>query len=170
MSHLHATLRALLPLNWPIEEVMTKASHTFCESTLPAQFAPLVLGRADSDGNVELVNAGHTPVLIVDDGGVQVIPAASLPLGMFCSTDFTSVKRTLNAEGMLFLYSDGIAESADEAGNEYDLNRLVETVGQLRGRPSSELVEIIRNQIAAYTNGARAADDRSMLALHYPAF
>jgi sigma-B regulation protein RsbU (phosphoserine phosphatase) len=169
MSHLHATLQALLPLSWPIEEVMTKASHTFCESTLPAQFATLVLGRADSDGNVELVNAGHTPVLIVDDGGVQVIPAASLPLGMFCSTDFTSVKRTLNAEGMLFLYSDGIAESADEAGNEYDLNRLVETVGQLRGRPSSEIVEIIRNQIAAYTNGARAADDRSMLALHYPA-
>jgi sigma-B regulation protein RsbU (phosphoserine phosphatase) len=93
MSHLHATLRTLLPSNRTIEEVVTTASSTFCHSALPAQFATLVLGKADRSGKVELVNAGHNPVLLVEGGEVEVIAAASLPLGMFCSTEFASVKR-----------------------------------------------------------------------------
>jgi serine phosphatase RsbU (regulator of sigma subunit) len=43
---------------------------------------------------------------------------------MFCSTEFASVKRRVSPESTLFLYSDGITESTDEAGNEFDQNRL----------------------------------------------
>jgi sigma-B regulation protein RsbU (phosphoserine phosphatase) len=52
MSHLHATLRTLLPSHRTIEEVVTTASSTFCQSALPAQFATLVLGKVDRSGNV----------------------------------------------------------------------------------------------------------------------
>ena len=54
MSHLHASLRALLPSNRTIAEVLTMVSRTFCESTLPTQFATLVLGKADDprDGRI----------------------------------------------------------------------------------------------------------------------
>jgi serine phosphatase RsbU (regulator of sigma subunit) len=48
---------------------------------------PLVLGKADRNGNVELVNAGHNPVLLLEGAEVEIIAAANLPLGMFCSTD-----------------------------------------------------------------------------------
>jgi hypothetical protein len=48
MSHLHTTLRALLPSNRTIDEVVTTASSTFCQSALPAQFATLVLGQNGS--------------------------------------------------------------------------------------------------------------------------
>ena len=65
MSHLHATLRTLLPSRQTIAEVLGAASSTFCHSTLPAQFATLVLGKADRLGKLEFVNAGHTPVFLV---------------------------------------------------------------------------------------------------------
>jgi sigma-B regulation protein RsbU (phosphoserine phosphatase) len=165
MSHLHASLRTLLPSNQSIEEVVRIASRTFCQSALPAQFATLVLGKADSGGNVELVNAGHTPVLLVDGDEVQVIAAASLPLGMFCSTDFTSAKRSVGSEGTLLLYSDGITESTDEIGNEYDLRRLAERVLQSRHLSPSEIVDAIHDDIVRYTNGAQPSDDRTLLAL-----
>lgn len=168
MSYLHATLRTLLPLKSEIKEVLTNASHTFCRDTLPAQFATLVLGRADSDGNVELVNAGHTPVLMVEHGGVQLIPAESLPLGMFCETDFASVKRSINLESTLLLYSDGITESTDEWGNEYDLRRLSEAFLQTKGLSSSEALDTIHRDIVGYTSGAQPSDDRTMLALRRP--
>ena len=79
-----------------------------------------------------LVNAGHNPVLLVEGAEVEIIAAASLRLGMFCSTDFTSVRRRLSPESTLFLYSDGITESTDNTGNEFDLNRLAETLLQSR--------------------------------------
>jgi len=167
MSHLHATLRTLLASNRTIEDVVTIASSTFCQSALPAQFATLVLGKADRSGNVELVNAGHNPVLLVEGAEVEIIAAASLPLGMFCSTDFTSVQRSVSPESALFLYSDGITESTDEAGNEFDQNRLAETLFQSRNRLPSELVETIQRTIIGFTNGAQPSDDRTMLALRW---
>lgn len=167
MSHLHATLRTLLPSDWTIEEVVATASSTFCQSALPAQFATLVLGKADRSGNVELVNAGHNPVLLVEGAEVEIIAAASLPLGMFCSTDFTSVRRRVSPESTLFLYSDGITESADRTGNEFDQKRLAETLLQSRNRLPSELVETIQRTIISFTNGAQPSDDRTMLALRW---
>jgi sigma-B regulation protein RsbU (phosphoserine phosphatase) len=167
MSHLHATLRTLLPSRQAIEEVVTIASRTFCQSALPAQFATLVLGKADCDGGLELVNAGHTPVLLVEGDEVQVLAAASLPLGMFCSTDFASAKRSVSAESTLLLYSDGITESTDEAGNEYDLGRLAETLLQSRNLPPSVIVDTIHRDIARYTNDLHPSDDRTMLVLRW---
>ena len=118
-------------------------------------------------GGLELVNAGHNEVLLLDGTEVEVIAAASLPLGMFCSTDFTSVKRSVSPESARFLYSDGITESTDEAGNEFDQNRLAETLFQSRNRLPSELVETIQRTIIGFTNGAQPSDDRTMLALRW---
>lgn len=167
MSHLHATLRTLLLSRQTIEEVVTIASRTFCQSALPAQFATLVLGKADRDGGLELVNAGHTPVLLVEGDEVQVIAAASLPLGMFCSTEFASAKRSVSAGSTLLLYSDGITESTDESGNEYDLRRLCEALLQAKDLSSSDIVETIHQDIVRYTNGGQPSDDRTMLALRW---
>lgn len=165
MSQLHASLRTLLSLNKNIEEVVKIASHTFCQSTLPAQFATLVLGKADRNGQVELVNAGHTPVLLVEGEGVEVIAASDLPLGMFCTTDFLTAKRTVGVESTLFLYSDGITESTDEVGNEFGLSRLSETLLQSRHVSPHETVGTINGAIVDFSKGTSPSDDRTMLAL-----
>jgi sigma-B regulation protein RsbU (phosphoserine phosphatase) len=167
MSHLHATLRTLLPSNKAIDEVMTVASSTFCHSALPAHFATLVLGKADRSGNVEMVNAGHNPILLVEDNEVETIAAASLPLGMFCATEYTSVKRAVHPDSTLFLYSDGITESVDENGNEDELSRLADVLLQLGNRLPSELVKTVQRTISGFTNGAQPTDDRTMLALRW---
>jgi sigma-B regulation protein RsbU (phosphoserine phosphatase) len=125
------------------------------------------LGKADRSGKVELVNAGHNPVLLVEGAEVEVIAAASLPLGMFCSTEFASVKRCVSPESTLFLYSDGITESTDEAGNEFGQSRLAETLLQSGNLLPSVVVETIQRSIARYTNGAQPSDDRTMLALRW---
>ncbi len=167
MSHLHAVLRTLLPSQQTLEEIVTIASRTFCQSAPSAQFATLVLGKADRNGNVELVNAGHTPVLIVEGSEVEIIAAASLPLGMFCATDFTALKRSVSRQSTLFLYSDGITESTDEAGNEFDVKPLAETLLQARDFNPSEMVGMVGRTIARYDHGAEPADDRTMLALRW---
>lgn len=150
-----------------MEEAITIASHNFCQSALPAQFATLVLGKADRKGSVELVNAGHTPVLLVEETQVEVIAAASLPLGMFCSTEFTSVKRSVKPGSTLFLYSDGLTESTDDGGIEFDMERLADTLLENKALPPSQLVETICHAVVRYTNDAPSSDDRTMLALRW---
>src|SRR6267143_331059 len=84
MAHLHATLRALVPLNLPLDQLVTRASSLFCESALPSHFATLVLGRAGRSGDVEICNAGHVPPLVARGREVARIASTGIPIGMFC--------------------------------------------------------------------------------------
>src|SRR6202040_713669 len=63
MSHLHATFRSLAGTDLPLDHMVAAANRIFSESTMAGQFATLVVGRASRDGSVELVSAGHLPVL-----------------------------------------------------------------------------------------------------------
>jgi phosphoserine phosphatase RsbU/P len=167
MSHLHASLRALLPSNRTIAEVLTMVSRTFCESTLPTQFATLVLGKTDVRGTVELVNAGHTPVVLVEDGTIRFIPGTNLPLGMFCATEFSAEQLSIRAGSTLLLYSDGITESNDLSGIEFDLTGVLEKLAPQGTLSLAEILGKIHNSIAEFTSGAQPSDDRTMLALRW---
>jgi sigma-B regulation protein RsbU (phosphoserine phosphatase) len=165
MSHLHATLRALIAQGLSVAEIVKTASHTFCESSLPAQFATLVLGRADQEGGIELVNAGHTPVLMRSGDTVELIQATDIPLGMFCATDFVSAKLHVPPGGALLLYSDGITEASDDAENEYGLNQLTRVFLDASHLPPSEVPRMITESVTSFTGDRQAGDDRTLLVI-----
>jgi sigma-B regulation protein RsbU (phosphoserine phosphatase) len=165
MSHLHSTLRALVSAGMGIEEILKRASGTFCQSSLSAQFATLVLGRADQKGNIELVNAGHTPVLVTEDDEVRVIESGSLPLGLFCMTDFEKTRVHLSPGNFLLAYSDGITESTNPAGEEYGINRLKEYVREAKNMSPAEVVQSISAKIGSFTRDMPLTDDRTILVL-----
>lgn len=165
MSHLHATLRALASAKMGLEEIMKTTSMHFCQSSLPAQFATLVLGRADQSGNVHLVNAGHTPVLLRHGREVKIVEATSVPLGLFCQTDFKAVELRVQRRGSLLVYSDGITESRDAAGNEYGLERLIGDMQAVDHLFPQAIVEEISGNVAQFTGHSPLADDRSILVL-----
>jgi phosphoserine phosphatase RsbU/P len=165
MSHLHATLRALVSTGMGLEEIVRQTSLHFCQSSIPAQFATLVLGRADQSGNVQLVNAGHTPVLLRHGKDVEIAEATSVPLGLFCQTDFKVVELHVQRHGSLLVYSDGITESRDAAGNEYGLDRLIADIQAHDHLFPQAIVEEISEKVAQFTGHSPLADDRSILVL-----
>jgi sigma-B regulation protein RsbU (phosphoserine phosphatase) len=165
MSHLHATLRALVSAEMGLDEIVRKSSLHFCQSSLPAQFATLVLGRADQAGNVQLVNAGHTPVLLRHGREVEIVEATSVPLGLFCQTDFKVVELHVQRPGSLLVYSDGITESRDAAGNEYGVDRLIADMQADDHLFPQAIVEEISGKVAQFTGHSPLTDDRSILVL-----
>ena len=92
-ANLRAVMRALVPLNLPLQKMLSQANRLFCESKLPMQYATLVVGHSSATGAVELVNAGHLPALLVRGSQVECFDSNDLPLGMFCDQEFTSVAR-----------------------------------------------------------------------------
>jgi sigma-B regulation protein RsbU (phosphoserine phosphatase) len=165
MSHLHATLRALVSAGMAIEEILKIASRTFCQSSLPAQFATLVLGKADQAGNVEFVDAGHTPVLLNNSDEIAVIDAASVPLGLFCTTEFAKTHTRVEEGGLLLAYSDGITEAANPAGDEYGLDRLLDDFREHRNLSPDKLVQSISHKVTNFSGSLPFTDDRTILVL-----
>ena len=88
MSHLHATFRSLADAELPLDRMVGVANRIFAESTMAGQFATLVVGRATHEGSVEIVNAGHLPLLHLCSGATRSQGATGVPLGMFPSMNF----------------------------------------------------------------------------------
>ena len=165
MAHLHAMFRTLASINLPLEQMVERASRVFCESTLPTQYATLVCGKANSNGEVEVCNAGHLPPLLVQQGNVTSIAATGLPVGMFSSESFSVSKFQMKKGDSIFLYTDGCSERADGAGQEYGIDRLCD---MLRAEPNLSprpLLESGIRQLEAFAGGHAAFDDLTLMAI-----
>jgi phosphoserine phosphatase RsbU/P len=123
-SHLHAVFRSLFAETVPLAQTMRRANRVFCESTLTSHFATVVCGRASPGGELEVASAGHCPALRMQRGEVNLLDATGLPLGLFCSSEFTAHRLRLERGDSLLLYSDGLTEAHSADAEEYGINRL----------------------------------------------
>lgn len=171
MAHLHATLRMLLLSGASLDQVVQQTSSTFCQSSLPAQFVTLVIGKASVNGSVELINAGHTPVLFAHEGKTAALPATEVPLGLFCDLDgvasSTIVTLTAVKGDMLLLYSDGVTETSDVEGAEYGVERLGDLLARTAHHGPQQAIEAVLKDLNSFSGDSALSDDRSLLALRF---
>jgi sigma-B regulation protein RsbU (phosphoserine phosphatase) len=165
MSHLHATLRTLIPIGLPLDELMARASRLFCESAPAAQYATLVCGRATREGAVEISNAGHPPPLVIRQAGVQRVQATGLPVGMFRAEHFALERLALQPGDTLLMYSDGVLEAQDPSGSEYGGDRLSAVATAVRTSVPTALMQACLDDLRTFRAGAKAGDDETMMAI-----
>ena len=163
MSHLHATFRSLAEAGLPLDRMVEDANRIFCESTLAGQFATLVIGRAAHDGSVEFVSAGHLPLLHIHGDGVAAKDSTGVPLGMFCSARFPIHRLTLERGDAVFLYTDGLTEARNRAGQEYGLQRIRALAAQHIGKAPDGLISECLEDLLSFGEGLKQTDDLTLL-------
>jgi len=107
----------------------------------------------------------RTPVLLSDGKDAEIIEAIGVPLGLFCRTEFKVVDFQVRRRSSFLIYSDGIMESRDAAGNEYRLDRLIADLQASLNLPPPAIVETISSKVARFTDHSLLTDDRSILVL-----
>src|SRR5262249_6985904 len=167
MANLHAMFRVLIPSGLPLPQLVERANRIFSDSTLPTQYATLVVGRADEGGDAEICNGGHVPPLHVKAAGVQAIGASALPVGMFHDQEFLSTHVSLAPGDSLVVYTDGFTEAQGQDGSEYGQNRLGKVLENRHGQDSRQLVDACVNDLAAFRNGLPKVDDQTLMALNF---
>lgn len=186
MTHLHAMFRSLtstgaLPEgtsmhyqpaashdaghSLSIEQMMSLANRVFCESIMAGQFATLVAGRATRSGEVEIVNAGHCPALVMKENSVTALGSTGFPLGMFCDGLATAQSMKLNPGETLFLYTDGLSETPNAAGGQYGDERLARFLTESQTLAPEELVAACLSDLGRFGSGAAPADDLTVMAI-----
>ena len=167
MSNLHAMFHALVPLGLELCDLMSRANRLFAESTLANQYATLIVGKMNSQGEVEMCNAGHLPPIIVGGDKSVELGASGLPLGMFSDSSFVSSGVRLAPGETLLLFTDGVTEANDADGSEFGTERLRASInGSAVGHPT-ELLQTCVSAVTAFRNGIARNDDLTMLALKY---
>lgn len=167
MSSLHAIFHSLVPLDLELCELMARANHLLVESSLSNQFVTLICGKANSHGQLEIVNAGHLAPILIKNGMKGELNFAGLPLGMFADTHFRSSKIELKAGDSLLLFTDGVTETTNEKGTEFGIQGLFEAVDGTGATDPSSLVRASLANVTAHRGRADRTDDLTVLALTY---
>lgn len=162
MTHLSAIFRSLLSLDLPLADLIRRANRLFCDSTPATHYATLAAGCAAGD-SVELCNAGHCAPLLLRRGGIERVDANGLPLGLFCDGRYAVNRLRLDHQDTLVLYSDGITEAQDPAGNEYGEERLVECLGRQAARGAAAMADGVLEDLARFRGGGSRLDDITLL-------
>jgi sigma-B regulation protein RsbU (phosphoserine phosphatase) len=160
-SNLRAVFRSLISLRLSVEELMVRANRLFHESALPNQYATLVFGRTSNQGELELANAGHLPVLLARKSGVTTFESNCKPLGFFSDERVNVVRAVVSPGDTVVLYTDGISEASNADGEEYGVEALRKLVAEQHPTccPAA-LVKACKQRLAAFRGSARACRRR----------
>jgi sigma-B regulation protein RsbU (phosphoserine phosphatase) len=167
---LMAAVRALVRSRWS-EADLARASRLVSRAVfdnVPAsRYATAFLARLDPPtGRLRFVNAGHQPALIVRaDGTAQALASSGVPLGLMESASYTAADATLGPGDALLIFSDGVSEARDAAGQELGVDRLLELMRGGLHLDAAGLVEKIEHALDAFSAGAPVDDDRTLLVL-----
>jgi sigma-B regulation protein RsbU (phosphoserine phosphatase) len=170
MAHMNASLRVFAESGLPPGDVIGKANRLLAESSLASHYATLVCGRASSGGDVEIANAGHcSPIVVRAAGSFDVLESSGLPLGLMtgagAGVPYAAESVTLHKGDVLVVYTDGLTEAANSAGDEYGMDRLTGVLERCRGIAPRELIAKCLADLALFLDGEERTDDLTILAL-----
>jgi sigma-B regulation protein RsbU (phosphoserine phosphatase) len=165
MSHLTGAFRSLASADRPIGFMMEAANRIFWRSTQLGQLATMVVGHITPNGSVKFVNAGHMPMLHLSSSGVSRKSATAVPLGTFSNTRFRINRLSLDPGDTLLLYTDGVTESRNSAGEEYGVVRLYNVAAQHHLSAPGVLISECLSDVHSFTAGTDPADDMTLLAI-----
>jgi sigma-B regulation protein RsbU (phosphoserine phosphatase) len=166
MTQIHALFRSLIGMRLPLAEIVGHINCFLCGSGLAGQYATLVCGRAKPGGNIELFNAGHLPVIAVQQGSVRLHESTGFPLGMFCDAKFASAHLQLCDGDMLFLYTDGLSEARGDDG-EYGIDRVTNLIGRRASCSAAGVISEFLEDLRVFASASPAMDDVTLLAIRH---
>lgn len=112
-------------------------------------------------------SAGHCPVLLISGDTVRTLRITGTPLGILPNASFRQHTATFGSPGGLLLYTDGLIEAQNPAGEMFGHERLAQWLGARTPLPLS--ADALRDDLAAELSRFRGAaplrDDQAFLVL-----
>jgi len=167
MALLLAVLRTLVDEKLESRALVARLNTQICRHSPGSRFITLFYGvYTPSTGALTYVNAGQNPPLLRRaDGSIERLGGTGIALGMFDSSTYDEVSTSVNHGDMLVLYSDGITEAENPAGEPFEESGLERFLG-LRGTDSpAVLAPAILRAVEAHARDSRFTDDLTVLIL-----
>jgi len=161
MAFLRASLRAASHIGYAPHVSMAKVNYLLWESIERNQFVTGFYGILDATNRtLAYSNAGHNPPILLDvDGTAHFEERGGVPLGMFRDSRYYEYYATIDSGQIFILYTDGVTEANNPAGEEYGRDRLVEAARKSRHLSAREMIDFIHRDVIAWTDGLGATDD-----------
>jgi serine phosphatase RsbU (regulator of sigma subunit) len=130
--------------------------------------ATVLCALIDKHGNFHYVNAGHcAPFLVPLNGAPDTLDDASSAVGLVDDAAFHTGHCFLESGDRVVIYSDGLTDAQDPAGEFFGKRRLKEVIAAHADCPCAQLHQAILDAVEDFTAGREQTDDLTLLVLEY---
>ena len=166
MATLQASLRTIAGEETPLGELVLRLNRYACAHSLDGRrFTTALIAEYDvATRRMTYVNAGHNPpILRRTNGALEKLEAGGLPLGIEPTAAFDSAEIQLEPGDALILYTDGVVEAFNEAGEEFGNERWLAAVRQLPQVSAAETLRMLMSGVDRFVGVTRQSDDITCL-------
>ena len=118
-----------------------------------------------SSRRLQYISAGHTLTLLfrTSTASCSSLYNRNLALGMFEDAVFDAAAVDLEPGDILVLYTDGINEAENLAGEAFGVDKLVEVILEHSSASTKDLCTIILDRVTAFSQGREQHDDITLM-------
>jgi len=119
------------------------------------------------DKSILYTTAGHPPFYHVTKKDIFELSTKGKPLGVFPDAEFKSKKVHPTEGDLLFLYTDGIVESANKEKVLYGEERLENYLKRSKHLEPQDIIDALKEELKGFLGGEKFEDDITALVLRY---
>jgi serine phosphatase RsbU (regulator of sigma subunit)/catechol 2,3-dioxygenase-like lactoylglutathione lyase family enzyme len=154
MANLQANLRSqcAIALDEP-ERFLRSVNQLFYENTIESAYATLFFAEYhDREQRLRYANCGHlSGLLLRKDGPLERLETTGTVLGLFEQWECSIGERRLCSGDVFVLYTDGITEAFDPAGDEFGEKRLVDALRRGRDLPAEAMLSSVVEDVRKFS-------------------
>jgi len=151
-----------------IEPTMAHLNRFLLERARGEKYATVFYCMVSSEGTLSYANAGHcAPFLVSTDGRLRKLHTSGMPVGMLEEAQFQVVQMQLEAGDKIVIYSDGLTEAENAAGEFFDTERLRACLRENASMGAPELHKVLLATLDEFVEGGVIRDDITALVLEY---
>ncbi|MBZ5505473.1 MAG: SpoIIE family protein phosphatase [Acidobacteriia bacterium] len=158
-SVIHGMFYAQISSGAGLVDAVGSINGFLCSRVAGQKYATLLAAQLSRDGNLAIVNCGHVPAILAQDGTVTHVNDGDMPVGLIAAAKFHVIERKLAVGSRLCILTDGISETENPEGAEFG-TRAIDTF-LLRDGPIPKILEAVQ----LFCGNSEAQDDRTLVVL-----
>ena len=160
MSNLQAAVRAFAQEGATPGAVCTSVNRLLCRNMASGRFVTFCYVSVDvAARKLTYANAGHNPpILLRASGAADLLAPTGTVLGVFDDGNYEQGSFAIATGDRLVLYTDGITEGRNPAGDEFGEERLIETAARHRALTADEMLAGMLRDVEAFNAGVYEDD------------
>ena len=154
MANLQANLRSQFALAREEQgRFLQSVNRLFFENTVESAYATMFFAEYnDAAQRLRNTNCGHLSALLLRGGGdLEWLQSTGTVLGLFREWQSPTVECQLHCRDTLVLYTDGVTESFNDAGEEFGEARLVDSVQRHREHDAQGIVSSVIAEVQSFS-------------------
>jgi sigma-B regulation protein RsbU (phosphoserine phosphatase) len=166
MSNVQAAVKSVAAANLPPHTLCAQVNRLICDNVDPGKFITFFYALIDTKlHRLVYANAGHNaPILMRRNGVVAQLTKGGPVLGISPVFQYKMGAVDLLPGDRLVLFTDGIPEARNDAGEEFGDDRLLDVTQTSRGLSALGLQEKIMNAVTEFA-GESFQDDATLMIL-----